>query len=116
MFGNLGNLAHILRNAGQIKQNMEQMNERLSAARFQGDAGGGQVRATMDGKGELVSLKIEPSLVQAGDVEMVEDLVCAAVRDGLQKSREGAQKEMQEAMGGMDLGNMMNMLGGGGQP
>jgi DNA-binding YbaB/EbfC family protein len=113
MFGNLGQLATLLKNAGQIKQNMAQVNERLSAARFVGEAGGGQVRATVDGKGELVALKIDPPLVAAGDVELLEDLVCAAVRDAVRVSREGAQKEIEEAMGGINLGGMMDMLRGG---
>jgi len=112
MFGNLGQLAHLLKNAGQIKQNVAQMNERLSAARHEGQAGGGQVVATVDGKGEIVSLKISPELVQAGDVEMIEDLVCAAVRQAVQVSRAAAQKEMEAAMGGISLGGMMDLLGG----
>lgn len=110
MLGNLGQLAGLLKNAGQIKQNMAQMNERLSAARYVGEAGAGQVKATVDGKGEMVSLRIDPALVQSGDVEMIEDLTCAAAREAVRLSREGAQKEMQAAMGGMDLGGMMDML------
>lgn len=112
MLGNLGQLAHLMKNAGQIKQNMADMNEKLSAARYSGEAGGGQVQATVDGKGDLVSLKIEPALIEAGDVEMLEDLICAAARDAIRVSREAAQKEMESAMGGLDLGGMMNMLGG----
>ena len=116
MLGNLGQLMNVLKNAGQIKQNMAQMNERMAAARFTGQAGGGQVTATVDGKGDLVSLRIEPGLVTAGDVEMLEDLICAAVRDAVRLSRESAQKEMETAMGGLNLGGMMDMLGGGKGP
>lgn len=112
MLGNLGQLAGLLKNAGQIKENMKGMQERLAAARYVGEAGGGQVRATVDGKGELVELKLEPATVQSGDVEMLEDLICAGVRDAVNKSREAVQKEMQAATGGMDLGGMMDMLGG----
>ena len=112
MLGNLGQLAHLMKNAGQIKQNMAEMNDKLSAARYSGEAGGGQAQATVDGKGDLVSLKIDPALVEAGDVEMLEDLICAAARDAVRVSREAAQKEMESAMGGLDLGGMMDMLGG----
>ena len=111
MLGNLGQLAGLLKNAGQIKENMAGMNERLAAARFSGEAGGGQVKATVDGKSEIVSIKIEPALIESGDVEMLEDLVCAAVRDASRHSREAAQKEMEAAMGGLNLGGMMDMLG-----
>ncbi|MBU0640521.1 MAG: YbaB/EbfC family nucleoid-associated protein [Planctomycetes bacterium] len=111
MLGQFGQLAHLLKNAGQIKQNMQQMQERLKAARYSGEAGGSQVRATVDGRGELVEIKIEPALVEAGDVEMLEDLICAAVREGIRLSREGAQKEMEAATGGLDMHGMMDMLG-----
>ena len=111
MFGNMGQLANLLRNAGQIKENMKGMQERLAAARFMGESGGGQVQATVDGKGELVGIKLEPETVNGGDIEMLEDLVCAAVRDAVAKSREAVQKEMQAATGGMDMQGMMDMLG-----
>jgi len=117
MFGNLGNIgnlgqiAGLLKNAGQIKENMKVMQERLKAARFVGEAGGGQVRATVDGRGEIVSMKIEPATIEDGDIEMLEDLICAAFRDAVAKSREGAQKEMETATGGMNLQGMMDMLG-----
>jgi DNA-binding YbaB/EbfC family protein len=111
MLGNLGQIAHLLKNAGQIKENMKGLQERLAAARYVGEAGGGQVRATVDGKGELVEIKFDPATVQTGDIELLEDLVCASVRDAVTKSREGVQKEMQEATGGMDLQGMMDMLG-----
>lgn len=111
MLGNLAQLANLLKNAGQIKQNLQGLQERLKAARYSGEAGGGQVRAAVDGRGELVELKIEPALVSSGDVELLEDLVRAAVCDATAKSREGIQKEMQAATGGLDLGGMMDFLG-----
>ncbi|HQL53073.1 MAG: YbaB/EbfC family nucleoid-associated protein [Phycisphaerae bacterium] len=104
---------NLMKNAGQIKQGMQDMNERLQAARFVGEAGGGQVQATVDGRGEMVALKIDPALVQAGDVEMLEDLTCAAVRDAVNRSRAAVQKEMQELTGGLNLPGMGDLLGGG---
>lgn len=114
MFGNLSQIAGLLKNAGQIKENMKLAQERLSAARFQGDAGGGQVRATVDGKGEPISLKIEPTLLASQDAEMIEDLTVAAFRNAIRVSREGAIKEMQSAAGGVDLSGLMDMMGGKG--
>ena len=113
MFGNLGQLANLLRNAGQIKQNMQEMQARLEAARYVGEAGAGQVRVTVDGKGDAREIKIDPELVAGGDVELLEDLLCAAARDAAHKSREGAQKEMEAATGGLDIKGMMDSLGGG---
>ncbi|MCC6360164.1 MAG: YbaB/EbfC family nucleoid-associated protein [Phycisphaerales bacterium] len=111
MFGNLGQLMGLLKNADKIKANMKDMQERLGALRFVGDAGAGQVQATVDGRGEPVSLKIDPGLFAGGDREMVEELVCASFRQAIQKSREGMQKEMSAAMGGLDLSQFMGTGG-----
>lgn len=111
MFGNLTQIAGLLKNAGQIKENMKVANARLTAARFIGEAGGGQVRATVDGKGEPISIKIEPTLLETRDGEMIEELTVAALRDAIRQSREGAMKEMQAAAGGVDLSGLMQMFG-----
>lgn len=111
MFGNLGQLTHLMRNAGQIKENVRQMNERLKAARFTGDAGAGQVTATVDGRGEMVAIKIDPQLVAGGDIEMLEDLVVAAVRAAVARSREEVKRQMEEATGGLSLQGLTDMLG-----
>jgi hypothetical protein len=110
MFGNIGQLAHLMRNAGQIKENMARMQERLEHARFAADAGAGQVTATVDGKGELVSIKIDPALAAGGDLEMLEDLVVAATRAAVAQSRIAMKKELEAAAGGLDLGGLLNMI------
>lgn len=110
MFGNFGQIASLLKNLPQMKENMKLAQARLSAARFQGEAGGGQVRATVDGKGEPVTLKIEPTLLATQDAEMIEDLTVAAFREAIRISRDGAMKEMQAAAGGMDLSGFADML------
>lgn len=112
MFGNLGQLAHLLRNAGQIRQQAEAAQERLKAARFVAESGAGQVRATVDGRGELVALRIEPSLARSGDAELLEDLIVSAVREAVRLSREGAAREMA-ALTGLDLQGVISLLGGG---
>jgi DNA-binding YbaB/EbfC family protein len=112
MLGNLGQLMNLMKNAGALKQSAQQMNERLQGLRITGQSGGGQVQATVDGRGELVSVRIEPALVQAGDVEMLEDLVVAAIRDAVTRSRETLQKEMQALTGGLNLPGMTDLLGG----
>lgn len=112
MFGNLGQLASLLRNAGQIKENMKQMQERLEAARHEGEAGGGQVRAVVDGKSELRQIKVDPALVASQDVELLEELIVAAVADACRRSRIAMQEEMQTVAGGMGLdAGMLDMLG-----
>ena len=113
MFGNLGQLMNLMKNAGALKQSAQQMNERLQALRVTGEAGGGQVQATTDGRGELISLRFDPTLVQGGDVEMLEDLTCAAVRAAVSQSRAALQKEVHELTGGLNLPGLGEMLGGG---
>lgn len=111
MFGNIGQLAGLLRNAGQIQESIRQAHDRLAAARFVGEAGAGQVRATVDGRGELVSVKLETALVVGGDVELTEELIVAAVRDAVVRSREAAAREIETATGGLNLESIMKMLG-----
>lgn len=114
MFGNLGQMMGLLRNVGAIKQGVQEMNERLQALRLVGEAGGGQVQATMDGRGEVLGVKIDPALVQGGDVELLEELVAAAFRDAAQRVKDAAQQEMQGLAGGLGLPGMDQLLGGGG--
>ena len=94
MFGQFGQLAGLLKNAGKISATMKEMNERLAAARYVGEGGAGQVTATVDGRGDLVALKIAPALIESMDAEMIEDLVVAAARDAVARSREAMQSEM----------------------
>jgi DNA-binding YbaB/EbfC family protein len=112
MLGNLGQIMNLMKNAGALKQTAQQMNERLQTVRITGQSGGGQVEATVDGRGELLSVRIKPDLVQAGDVEMLEDLVVAAIRDAVTRSRETLQKEMQALTGGLNLPGMADLFGG----
>jgi len=113
MFGQMGQLMQLLKDAPRLAQQFREVQGRLAAVRVVGEAGAGQVRATFDGKGDLVEVHIDPALVQSGDTEMIEQLVTAAVQHGLQLAREAAQMEMQGLMGGFDLGGLMGMLGGG---
>ena len=112
MLGQMGQIANLLKNAGKIKEGMAEMNARLEAARYVGEAGGGQARATVNGRGDVVEIKFDPAVIQAGDVEMVEDLTLAAIRDGTSKSREAMQKEMESLGGGLGLPNMDKLMGG----
>lgn len=113
MLGSLGQLAGLLKNAGKIRENMQGMQSRLASARFVGEAAGGQAAATVDGRGELISLKLEPGLLN-GDKELLEDLVVAAVNDAVRRSREALQKEMEQMTGGLGLGDLSGLLNTGG--
>lgn len=95
MFDKIGQIAGLMKNAGKIQQGVEEMKRRLEAARFSGESGGGQVQCVVDGQGQPVKISIAPALVQSGDVELLEDLVLAAIHHAIQLSRDGMKKEVQ---------------------
>jgi DNA-binding YbaB/EbfC family protein len=88
--------------AEQVRR-VQQMQEQLGEERVQASAGGGMVEATASGLGDLVELKIKPEAVDPQDVEMLQDLVLAAVRETLAKARELQQQKTAELTGGLQL-------------
>ena len=88
------NIKQLMRQAQQMQ---EQLQQKLSALRVEGTAGGGMVRAEMSGQKELLSIKIEKEAVDPNDVEMLQDLVVAAVNEASRK----VDEEMQSQLGGM---------------
>jgi len=111
MLGNLGNLAGLLKSAKELQGNIARLQADLAARRYEGNAGGGMVRATVDGKSSLVDLKIDPEATE--DVELLEDLVKAAVGAATAKSQEAMKAEMAALTGGMNIPGMTDLLGGG---
>ena len=99
-------MGNLQRMAQQMQQEMLRIQTELEAATVSGSAGGGVVSATVTGKQELVSLTIDPSAVDPGDVEMLQDLVVAAVNDALRASRELAEEKMSAVTGGLRLPGM----------
>ena len=73
----------------------------------EGNAGGGIVRAHVNGQREILSIKIDPEVMKSEDPEMVEDMIVAAVNQGLKKAAEMAQKELGKATGGLDLSGLL---------
>ena len=101
MLGNLGNLAGLLNSAKDLQGQMAKMQEEMAARRFDGSAGGEMVSATVDGKCTVVDLKIDPQALK--DVELLEDLVKAAVGAAVTKSQEAMKSEMAGLTGGLNL-------------
>jgi nucleoid-associated protein EbfC len=99
-------MGNLQRMAQQMQQEMLRIQSELEAATVSGTAGGGVVSATVTGKQELVSLTIDPSAVDPSDVEMLQDLVVAAVNDALRASRELADQKMSAVTGGLRLPGM----------
>jgi len=99
-------MANLQRMAQQMQQNMLRVQEELASLVVDGSAGGGVVKAQVTGKQELVSVTIDPSAVDPADVDMLQDLVVAAVNDALRASREVAEEKMAAVTGGLRLPGM----------
>lgn len=96
-FGNLAKMA------AQMQAEMARVQAELDELTVEGSAGGGAVTAVVSGKQELISLRIDPEVADADDVEMLQDLVTAAVNDGLRIARQTAEEKMARVTGGMKL-------------
>jgi DNA-binding YbaB/EbfC family protein len=103
MFGDLGKIMKI---AGEMKRKMPEMQEKLAATQFTAEAGGSAVRATVNGKLQLVDLRIEPGVLKDSDAAMVEDLVKAAIASAQSQAAQAAADAMKELTGGMGLPGM----------
>ncbi len=111
MLGGLGNIPGLLKQAKAMQQRMADMQKELASKRFEGDAGGGAVVATVDGKGALMDIRIQPDA--AKDVELLEDLIKGAVSLACKKSQEAAKDQLGALTGGMNIPGLTDLLGGG---
>jgi nucleoid-associated protein EbfC len=99
-------MANLQRMAQQMQQEMLRVQTELEAAQVDGSAGGGVVKAVVTGKQELVSVTIGPDAVDPSDVDMLQDLIVAAVNDALRASRELAEEKMAAVTGGLRIPGM----------
>ena len=97
------NLGQMMKQAQQMQARMAELQARLDQTEVTGQSGGGLVQATLTGKGALRRLKIDPSLVKPEEVEVIEDLVVAAVNDARQRVDAMVSEEMSKLTGGLQL-------------
>ena len=102
-------LKALMKQAEALQSEMAKKQEELGKQTFEAAAGGGMVTATVNGKHELLKLTIDPSVAAAGDVEMLQDLVIAAVNEGFRRATEAMQQSLSGMMGGM--GGLKGMFG-----
>ncbi|MGA2264915.1 MAG: YbaB/EbfC family nucleoid-associated protein [Phycisphaerae bacterium] len=100
MFGDLGKMIKL---AGEMKRRLPEIQAKIAASQYSADAGGGAVTATVNGKMQLVDLKISTPLLAEGDAAMLEDLIKAAVSAAQDKAATAAAEAMNELTGGMPL-------------
>jgi nucleoid-associated protein EbfC len=93
----------MMKQLGQMQSRMQTMQEELAKAEIDGRSGGGLVAVTLDGKASLKRIKIDPSLMKPEEVEILEDLIIAAIQDAKVKVEATLQEKMQDVTGGLPL-------------
>jgi DNA-binding YbaB/EbfC family protein len=106
MFGNIGEM---MKQAKKMQAQMAEVQEKLATLEVDGSSGGGLIKATADGKGVVKTIKIDPTLLDPQEGEVLEDLLVAAIRDVQAKAEELASEEMNKATGGLKLPGGMKL-------
>jgi nucleoid-associated protein EbfC len=97
------NIGNIMKQAKKMQEKIGQLQQELETKTVEAQAGGGMVRVVVNGKFEVVSLKIEKEVVNPEDTEMLQDLIAAAVNEGVRKAQEMASTEMGKITGGLNI-------------
>ena len=98
-----GGIGNIMKQAQQMQRRMGELQEELANKQVEASSGGGMVTAVVSGKQQLLEIKIEPTAVDPDDIEMLEDLVTAAVNEAIKQSQKMAEEEMSKLTGGMNI-------------
>lgn len=96
-------LMGMMKQFGQMQARLKEAQEELARAEIEGQSGGGLVKVTLDGKGEVKRVRIDPSLMRADEAEILEDLIVAAAGDARVKADAHMQAKMSEITGGLPL-------------
>ncbi len=104
------NMGQIMKQAQQFQARMAKLQEELGDRTVEASAGGGMVAVVANGRQEIVSVTIDPEVIDPEDREMLQDLVMAAVNDGLAKAKEMVNEEMGKLTKGMNLPNLPGLM------
>ncbi len=99
----MGGLGDMMKQVQKMQAKMAEMQAQLEQAQVEGSAGGGMVKVIANGKHEIISISIDPEVVDKNDVEMLQDLVVAAVNAAHQKVRDMQSEQMSQLTGGMKI-------------
>jgi len=108
--GKMPNMGNIMKQAQQFQSKMAKLQEELGERTVEATAGGGMVTVTASGKQEIVAIRIEPEVVDPEDVEMLQDLIQAAVNDALNRAKEMVNEEMGKLTSGLNLPNIPGLM------
>jgi nucleoid-associated protein EbfC len=99
----IGGMGNLLKQAQEMQSRMAKIQEELAQKTVDGSAGGGMVRVTVNGQLALTAIKIDPTVINSEEKEMLEDLIMAAINDGMRKARDMASSEMSKITGGLRI-------------
>lgn len=100
-------LSKIMQQAQQMQAGMQQKQAQLEKEVIETSAGGGKVTVKANGSGEVIDIKIDPSVIDPEDAEFLQSLILTAVQDAIKQAKEKASAEMGSLTGGMDLGGLL---------
>ena len=99
----LGSLGNIVKQAQELQERLSQVQEQAAARTVEASAGGGMVTVVVSGRLEVVSLRIDPAVLKSGDIDMLQDLVIAAVNQGIRSAQQAVAEEMKKVTGGLKI-------------
>jgi len=100
-------MANMMKQAQKLQSKMLKMQDQLSEKTVEGSSGGGMVKVVASGKQQVISIEIEKEVVDPEDIEMLQDMIVAAVNDALNKSQEMVTGEMSKLTGGLNIPGLM---------
>ncbi len=101
------NMGKMMKQVQKMQAEMARVQEELAEREVKANAGGGMIEVTANGKQEIIDIKIDPDAVNPDDVEMLEDMVLAAVNEAMRQAQEMASEEMQKVTGGLNIPGLM---------
>ncbi len=117
--GNLANIGQMMQQAQEVGSKMQAIEESLKSQRATGSAGGGMIEVDVNGTADVLAVRIDPTLIEKQDKEMIEDLLPAAINAAKEKANQLRAEAMQEITGGLNLpglGDAMAKFTGGAKP
>lgn len=101
-----GGMAQLMKQANQMQMKMKKVQEEMALKEYEGSSGGGAVKIKMTGEHKVTGLTIGPDIFKSGDVEMLQDMIAAAVNEAVTAAKTASQKEMEKITGGMGIPGM----------
>ncbi|HEX9878987.1 MAG TPA: YbaB/EbfC family nucleoid-associated protein [Candidatus Binatia bacterium] len=106
-FGGIGNMGNLLKQAQEVQSKVAQIQQEMAQKTVEASSGGGMVQVSVSGQFALSSIKIDPAVVNPQDIEMLQDLIQAAVNEGVRRAKEMVSEEMSKLTGGIKIPGLM---------